>query len=344
MKLQALEDRLLNPMMQVGMMVLVSFVLTFLSIRYLSQLHNFDPLPSLIGRSEEPSNLIKIRTGLFVNNFLNFDLIKNEFTVLGTVWFEFDQKEVSLEVLEQSMFSKGEAEGQASLRGKYEVVVPVVQRDGDRVYAQYPVKIDFITNLDYKLFPFDSHRLYMTLNNVYLDADKFEFIADQDSFTISPNLLIFGWEVAGQQVYVGAASKPLTAKRSSIYPRVIYAIDFKRNSFKDLLLLLLPLLVSFFMGMFTFSYNHETYRSSILSIGIATVSAMMAYRYVISNNSPHVPYFMIVDWLFVLFLLLSFTVFLINVFDLFTKQRGMVVAALYLILIGTWCALLYWWA
>lgn len=342
MKLNVIGRFLLNPIVQVGMIALVSLILYLMSVNYLSTLHNLDPLPSLVADSSGDTR-VKIKTGFFVNNFLNFDPVKNQFTVLGTIWFEFNSKEVDLADLENSMFSKGEAEGQASLRGKYEEVKPLVQHNGDITYAQYPTKIDFISNLDYKLFPFDSHRIFITLNNMYLDASKFKFVADQGSFSISPNLLIYGWSVVNKQVYTGAAIKQLSQNQTATYPRVIYALDFQRDSIKDLLLLLFPLLVSFFMGMFTFCYNHKVYRTEILSTGVATVAAMMAYRFVIDTVSPYVPYMMLIDWLFIMFLLLAFAGFLINAFDLFNTARGWVMLSLYLILIGAWYWALYIW-
>jgi len=107
--------------------------------------------------------------------------------------------------------------------------------------------------------------------------------------------------------------------------------------------LLLPLLVLFFMSMFSFSYDHKIDRENILEIGVASVAAMVAYRFVIDTVAPNTPYFMLVDWLFALFLVLSFLVFLINVFDLFKKYRGLVVLSLHLALVISWYGLLFIW-
>ena len=329
----------INPIVQVITILIVTIALYLMSLFYLTQARIFDPAPGLQAVTNLDSKT-KIRTGLFVSNFLNFDLIKNDFELLGTVWFEFNKNDVDLAMLEQAVFSKGELEPHLNL---HEDPLPIVQEQDGLVFAQYPVRVNFASNLNHKLFPFDSHRLYLSFNNMHLDSEKFAFVTKPDQFVLSDNATTFGWLAVEQQVHSGYITKQLANDKTVSYPRVLYSIDFIRNSFKDVLLLLLPLLVTFFMSMFTFSYDHEVYRSSILSVGVATVSAMVGYRFVINNAAPKVPYFMLVDWLFVLFLLLGFTVFLINVFNLFKNYRGLIILILHTILVSSWYTLLYIW-
>lgn len=329
-----------NPIIQVIMIVVVSAILYGLSVNYLAKIHIFDPLPDFKLTALEDESRIKIRTGLFINNFLDFDLIKNDFEVLGTVWFEFNKKDLTLDVLEQSVFSKGKLTQHANLFGDAK---SILTESHDIIAVQYPVRITFTSNLNYKLFPFDSHRVYMILNNMHLDHKKFEFITTKDDFMISPNAVTYGWSSVNKYVQTGYAIKQISHDKQTGYPRVVYAIDFIRNSFKDVLLLLFPLLVSFFMSIFAFSYDHRLDRENILEIGVATVGAMVGYRFVINASSPKVPYFMLIDWMFVLFLVLGFIVFLLNAFNLFKKYRGLVILTLHAILICSWYNLLYIW-
>lgn len=332
---------LVNPVAQVMLILVVSLVLYGLSINYLANMHIFDPLPDFKPTSVDNNSRIKIKTGLFINNFLDFDLIKNDFEVMGTVWFEFNKNDITLDTLEQSVFSKGKLTQHANLFGESK---PILTENQDLIYAQYPVRINFTSNLNYKLFPFDSHRVYMILNNMHMDHSKFEFVTSESDFTISPNAVTYGWSNIDKHVYQGYAIKQISPDKHAGYPRVIYAIDFIRNSFKDVLLLLFPLLVSFFMSIFSFSYDHRLDRENILEIGVATVGAMVGYRFVINASSPKVPYFMLIDWLFILFLMLGFIVFLLNAFNLFKNYRGLVILALHAILIGSWYSFLYIWA
>jgi hypothetical protein len=328
-----------NPMVQVVTILVVSFTLYWMSAHYLADVHVFDPLPDFKQAGVDDQR-VKIKTGLFINNFLDFDLTKNDFEVLGTVWFEFNKKEVGLDVLEQSVFSKGKLTQHANLFGDAK---PIVTENQGVICAQYPVRINFTSNLNYKLFPFDSHRVYMTLNNMHLDHSKFEFQVNQDDFMVSQNATTYGWSNVGKNVHSGYALKHISNDKKASYPRVIYALDFIRNSFKDVLLLLFPLLVAFFMSIFSFSYDHRLDRENILEIGVATVGAMVGYRFVINASSPKVPYFMLVDWLFTLFLILGFVVFLLNAFNLFKNYRGLAILTLHAILIGSWYSFLYIW-
>lgn len=328
-----------NPVVQVATILVVSCMLYWMSANYLAEVHVFDPLPDFKQASADDQR-VKIKTGLFLNNFLDFDLIKNDFEVLGTVWFEFNKKEVDLVVLEQSVFSKGKLAQHANLFGEAK---PIVTEAQNIVYAQYPVRIKFTSNLNYKLFPFDSHRVYMTLNNMHLDHSRFEFQAGSGDFIVSQNAATYGWANVGKYVHSGYAIKQISNDKQVSYPRVIYALDFIRNSFKDVLLLLFPLLVAFFMSIFSFSYDHRLDRENILEIGVATVGAMVGYRFVINAASPKVPYFMLVDWLFTLFLILGFVVFLLNAFNLFKNYRGLAILTLHAILIVSWYCFLYIW-
>lgn len=328
-----------NPIAQVSLILFTSLVLYLASSHYFSKLYISDPAPIL--KQGLVGNPVKIKTGLFINHFPKFDLIKNSFLATGIVWFEFDKGAVELKDLEHSVFSKSETEPQAILRGD---AVPVIRENGDKVFVQYHVQVKFMSNLNHKLFPFDSHRLYLTLNNQHLEEGKFEFVSDKGSFVVSKNIKIHGWSRINKNVQSGHVSKQISADKTLKYPRVVYSLDFVRSSAKDILLLVFPLLIALFMSMFAFSYDHDIYKTSILSNGTATVGAMVGYRFVINNSSPHVPYFMLIDHLFNIFLVLAFIVFLINVFNLFKDYRGLLILMMHTILIGSWCGLLYLWA
>ena len=328
-----------NPIAQVGLILVTSLILYSASAHFFSKFHISDPAPIL--KQSSIVNLVKIKTGFFVNHFPTFDLVKNSFLATGVVWFEFDKGAVDLTTLEHSVFSKSETKQQAILRGSAE---PIIRENGNKTFVQYHVQVKFMSNLDHRLFPFDSHRLYLTLNNRHLEEGKFELVSDKDSFVVSKNIKIHGWSRINKHVQSGYVSKQISADKTIEYPRVVYSVDFVRSSAKDILLLVFPLLIALFMSMFAFSYDHDIYKTSILSTGTATVGAMVGYRFVISNASPHVPYFMLIDHLFNIFLILAFFIFLINVFNLFKNKRGLLVLVAHAILIGSWCGLLYLWA
>lgn len=329
-----------QPVVQVVLIVVVAVMLYAMSWVGLNRPSMFDPQPDL-GQKELLTTPVQIKTGLFINNFLNFDLVKNDFVISGTVWFEFDSKQVTLEQLEQSVFSKGKLDAPAMLHGRAK---PLVETRGDKTFAQYQIQVKFTSNLDHSRYPFDSHRLYLTLNNPYLDSHKYRFVSDPTQLMISNNAHTPGWKMIGKQVQTGQVSKKIGSGKEINYPRVIYSVDFVRDSFKDILLLILPLIVALFMAMFVFSYDRGHYESGVLSVSGTTVGAMVGYRFVINNVAPHVPYFMLIDHLFNLFLLLAFVVFLFNVFNLLKRSySGLMILAMHAVLLGGWGYLLFFW-
>ena len=90
-------------------------------------------------------------------------------------------------------------------------------------------------------------------------------------------------------------------------------MEFSRFGTRQLISILLPLLLIFYITVFCFSIEPQT------SIGLSTgsMTAIIAYRFVIENLSPASGYFMLSDYLFFLILSACFITFFLNVLDVF---------------------------
>ncbi|MBA3752528.1 hypothetical protein H0X06_07155, partial [Candidatus Dependentiae bacterium] len=81
---------------------------------------------------------------------------------------------------------------------------------------------------------------------------------------------------------------------------------------RRLVTILFPLMLIFYISIFTFSINPITNLRSIISLSSASITGLLAFRFVIENLSPKVGYFMISDYLFFLLLGTTCIVFLVN--------------------------------
>jgi len=90
-------------------------------------------------------------------------------------------------------------------------------------------------------------------------------------------------------------------------PVATFELDYSQFNVRDVITLFLPLLLSCYIALFSFSLSSGV----ALGLALGSVTSMLTYRWVIDSLSPHVGYFMMTDYVFVFFLLVS-------VFSLFT--------------------------
>ena len=338
-------NKITRPLYQTFLIFITTIILFILTLYPLKTFKNFDPAPELFIFSEaQKAKLKPIKTGFYLRNFLQFDMLKNEFIVEGIVWFIYDKSKISLDIIKNFSFSKGEF-----IKGEFidKVVEQTTKISTNEELVRFNVRIKFSSNLNYKLFPLDSHKLYLAMNNKYISAKDMYFDVVQSRFVVPDSLFAFGWNKLGHEVKTGFAEFALDEtdnSKTSIIPRALFSIDFITGSFRNILLIFLPLFVVFFLSIFLFSLDPVKYREVIMTISAATVPAILAYRFVIESISPKVAYFMLSDQIFNLFLLLSFAVFIGTLYyEKFRKRIGLLIISLHLILILSWIYLLHIW-
>jgi len=342
-------EKIIRPHNQAILILITSILLLSLTLISLYRFENLDTSPSIqpIEQLKKYNkNLETIPTGIYIRNFIDFDIIKNDFTIEAIVWFIIDPSKISIESLGKFYFSKGLFIKTTMLTPN---VIPLIKnlKDGKQM-VEYDVRIKFSSNLNYRLFPLDSHRLYLTLTNKHISAEKFYFDIEPDNYLVSKTLYTFGWTNIRNDVKTGYTEFPLC--KSSLagnpkYPRIVVSMDFLLSSLRNILLIFMPLFVVFFLSLFSFSFDPSKNRETIMSISAAVVPAILAYRFVIEAMSPKVTYFILSDQIFNMFLLLAFFIFFINEFYLvkIKEYRGLLVLSFHLILIISWYYLLFIW-
>lgn len=338
-------NQLTRPSNQVILMGISTLLLILLAYKPVTKFKNFDPAPGVIKISTDQKNSKVIDAGLSIKNFLNFDILKNDFTIDGILWFAFNPAKISLDEIKKFSFGKAEI-----LNEDIESFGPQIKKINDsKSIAQFDVQVKFSSNLNYKMFPLDNHRLYLTLNNKFLNPEEVLLESSDQKFNVSDNIYTFGWKKNGQYVDSGYTSTVLesgTDKKELKYPRVVFAIDFIGTSIRDILLILLPLFIVFFLGLFAFSFDLKESSSTIMTIAAAVVPALLGYRFVIESMSPKVSYFMFSDYVFTILLILSFILFFLNTFYLkaVQKYKGLILLCFHITIVMSWAYLLYFWA
>ena len=299
-----------SPLFQLVCVIISVLLIAFMINKRLTEFRVRERQPAIIRIS--PKNLTEfggflntVRVGLYIDKFQAFDVVNNLFIFTGILWFQFSAGAISLDTLEKFNFEW------ATIRDRSK---PSVQLVDDKTLVRYNIRVEFMSMLDYTYFPFDDHRLYLVLTNKFVSPREVIFESFQRSFIVKPEADIFGWNQINSSVKTGYAEAkidPHDERKTLFYPLVIFSIDYARYGIRFLLSILLPLLLIFYLVMFSFSLD----KKPGIGLAIGGVTAILGYRFVIERLSPPAGYFMISDYIFFLLLIVSCLIFFINVFD-----------------------------
>lgn len=309
--------------------VLTSLVMFILIYGALEDFKSKDEMPQLYHITPAKAREFggtpgKVTVGLQISSFSEFDILDNHFAFEGTIWFEFDPSTTSLDIIGKFSFEKGEI--------TY-ISAPSTRIIGGKLFARYNVRVEMRNNLEHHLFPLNDHTIYIVLDNIFVSPSEIVFDSSVSHFILSKGIFLSGWTEHDRHVYTGYSKARLEQfnEENVIYnPRVIFAIDYRFRGIRQTLTILLPLLLIFFISIFSLAMEPVEYYKTTLSISTGSITGLLAYRFVIENLSPKVGYFMLSDWLFFLFLTVSSIIFFLNTKTLSLTKREKEIATVIL--------------
>jgi hypothetical protein len=290
---------------------------------------------SFFGGSPDP-----VAVGINIRDFFNFDVVRNEFIFTGIIWFEFDPSVVSLDAISKFSLMRGEILDRSEPNTRI--------TSGGKVMAQYEVRIKLTTPLDYRYFPIDDHKIALGITNNFLQPDEIIFVATTRGFFADQIVGQAGWRPVDFFVKTGITEAMLKRDDTSktlYHPAAMFTVHYERTGSRYALLIFLPLLLIFYLSLFSLSLDPARYTGSILSLGAGGVSAMLAYRFVIESLSPAVGYFMLSDYFYFLFLVLTMIIFFVDIFAqrMNGHQKELVVLILHAATLGVGVYLMGFW-
>lgn len=290
-------------------------------------------------------NTTEVLVGLHVNNFPEFDIVNNKFTVDAIIWFEFDPALVSLETVEKFSFDKGDIIKKTTSDTK------VIE---GKFFAQFNITVKFTTNLLFEMFPLDDHRIYFTLTNKTVSPSEMVYQAFISGFTLSEDMFVAGWRAVDHNVFTGYSEAHLDEsdkKKVVLNPKVVFSIDFKRFGTQRIFLIFMPIFLMFFIGILSFAFDPTKEKRNAMGLALGAVTAMLSYRFVIQGMSPQTGYFLLSDHIFTLFLSLAFGAFILNIIfmrydefaDHLIEMRAIALVSFYVLILSLWYYFLYIW-
>lgn len=279
----------------------------------------FDPKPELhhtLSSTNEPlktpTSLVK--TGIFIKNFPKFDITKQTFTMDAIIWFAFDPEKIALDTIDAFGFEKGTIVYKSK---------PTVETKANSILARYDILVRFTSNFDYRLFPFDDHRIFITLINTRMHPSETIFVSDKTHLSLTEEIYTGGLNLLNKNVETGYSRAQLVEGDTELViesPRVIFSLDFSKPGLRSILLILIPIILTFFMSLFSLSLDPFIHMRTIVTLALSGVASLFSYRYVINMLSPSVGYFTLADYVYTYILVCSFFIFLFSAFSIRTPE------------------------
>ena len=291
----------------------IIYILVFIYLKH-KEFHSTDPSPELLylqthkGLELIPNipNIVEVKTGIYIKNFPVFNLLKNEFIIDALIWFEFNPSLVQLEVVKNFSFERGIIISQS---------IPEMKLEKNLLLVKYNVRIKLSTNLDHKYFPMNDHILHIVITNESISPLELFFSAQDSSFSWSKRLYTHDWDIVRKTVKAGYSDLILgrfDKDKVISHPRVVYSLFLARAGMRKAALIFIPLLTIYLLGTYSLILEPKKMFDPILTIGIGSISGLLAYRFVIEKISPNVGYFTLTEYFFTIVLASSFVTFLID--------------------------------
>lgn len=321
-----------SPYFQITLFLGAIALFCIIAYRPICKLTIYDHFPA-IAKYSDAQTREKVRMGMHIRHFAKTDMSKGDFIIEGTLWFEFNTQKIPLKSIAQFNFEKGEILSRSE---------PVITTFGQHTLVEYPLRVAFKSDLDYRAYPVDDHRISLIVGNLALDAALIEFTTDSKAFTFTPDVVIPNFVVCNKSAIAGYVTSRIAlagGEREIQHPRTIFSLNCNHADMRHFINIFLPLLIIFLLTLFAFSFDFTVHTSTVPSIAVAGVPALLAYRFVIESSSPDVGYFMLSDYLFFLFLLLVFLIFFFVTIALHASRKSkqnLIIMLYALMLIGSY--------
>lgn len=297
---------------QIILLVVFGLAFTWIFYKPTVVFRSNDELPPIVPLTpnkilEMGGHPVQVETGIYVRDIPEFEIVKGKIVADLTIWFLFDPRMVSLNRL-----SKFTIEGAKILS----MSEPYTHIEKGKILARYDVRADIVLQLRYDDFPLDDHRINIVLTNYHLSPAEAVFESSRSDLVLNPEIEIPGWEPIDRFIETGFLDNdldPYEKGKNILHPRILFAIDFARIGFRQILTIILPLLLIFMVTLFSWTFNpFGIFASGSVSLAVAAISAVVMHHFVIDAASPDTGYFMLSNYTFLLILLYCSIIFFVD--------------------------------
>lgn len=301
---------------KVSVVVLMALSIVGVFAYSLSFFNTVDPLPTFQIIDEKKQRefgafTVKVQTGLFIKSFSTFDVTNNKFVADLLVWFDFNADEITLDTISKFSFDNGNILRKSP---------PDIRMLGGKTRAQFDVRVEFKSSLNYRQFPLEDHRVALILTNNFVSPLEMFFDVESVNFNYDKDIFIPNWRIQDMDTDVGFVSPQLDTRKPGdlavSYPQAAFVLNVVKDGIRKVLIIFLPIFLSALLSVLSFllAFNNTVGR---FTLAASALSAILSYRFVIERMLPEVGYFTTTDTLYIALLSLAFVVFVFQL--LFTR-------------------------
>ena len=142
---------------QVIVFLVASALLAAIFYKPFVTFYGFDRLPSVkeFTKQQKP-NAPTVHVGLLISSFNEFKVESGEFAFSGSIWFQYNPKQISLDKIKKFHLLHGEIKS---------ISQPDVRKVGEEDIAQFEITASFKNDLNYAAFPLDDHYISIGIFN-----------------------------------------------------------------------------------------------------------------------------------------------------------------------------------
>ncbi|MBL8956886.1 MAG: hypothetical protein JNK82_39295 [Myxococcaceae bacterium] len=230
--------------------------------------------PPAAAAASEP---VTVKVGIYVLNVGKFDLLTGSYTV------DF--------YLDMTTVPAGQDMGDAKfefINGRATSTDKLIDTPGEKFYR---VQANLQTNVDMRLFPWDSHDLPIIIEPANRGKKSLVYVLDEAQSGVDPDVTFVGWNLLGQSARLRDHEYKVYGETYSQY---VYTLSIGRLKFMSTLKTFVPVLVFLLISMVSLLVALEKLDSRV-GLNTAMLIASVMFHMSISAQMPPAGYLTIAD-------------------------------------------------
>ncbi len=152
-----------------------------------------------------------------------------------------------------------------------------------------------------------------------MSAKELQFNAPKEGLSINKGLHPGGWQLYKAKVQTGAIKAQLStndSKKTLFVPVAVFEFYFVKPGLREILLTLLPMILLFYLSLFSLVFDFSNaFIDTRFAVSVMGISGLLIQRIVIAEMSPKVGRSTTIDYMYISFLSLIFSIFIVLMFD-----------------------------
>lgn len=239
------------------------------------------------------------KVGLYVQDIQEMDIKTHSYMVDMYLWFRW--KDSAVDPSETLEFMNSYDLWGHTRAKEYSKTVKLPNGDNYQVVRNQG---RFSHKLVLEDYPFDEQVLVIEFEDGTLERDRLEYLVDNASVVLNPELTLPGFKIGAPRVKVvdhsyATAFGAEGTFGNARYSRVRVEIPIKRPVFTYALKLLLPILCVIFCAALMFLF-HPKYVDVRVGIGITALLTIVALQITLNEDLPQIDYLILMDKIYIL--------------------------------------------